>query len=104
LNSPESRIREYLNFIYGEETSAQVYSFLTKRLDEYQKLRQAGGIDSSSQNAKLSQADSVLITYGDQFQEAGQLPLQTLAEFLTERIKRRYQHFAYPAVLSVFFG
>jgi glucosylglycerate phosphorylase len=87
LKSPERRINEHLTFIYGEETAAPVFPILIEFLEEYRARIRPMYENTHSQAAQLSEADSILITYGDQFQERGKPPLQTLTEFLTLHLK-----------------
>ncbi len=75
-----TRIDELVNFIYGEEKGRQVSEKLSRLLDEArERIKRpedyAGGFP-------LSEKDAFLITYGDQFQEAGRPPLATLKDFL----------------------
>jgi glucosylglycerate phosphorylase len=84
--SPKNRIREYLAFIYGEETAIQVYPILMDRLDEFRK-RMPQPQNTNAQVGQLSEVDSVLITYGDQIQDPGKSPLQSLADFLVDYVK-----------------
>ncbi|MFN2129786.1 MAG: sugar phosphorylase [Anaerolineae bacterium] len=80
--TPKERIREHLAFLYGTEATA-MWQRLCARLDafaaEHTELGQA-----PPPSERLSQRDAVLITYGDQFQQAGQAPLQTLAELAAQ--------------------
>ena len=76
-------IKEHLVFLYGEaegETSwiklQQIMARYAARLPE-------------RKTAVFSHQDSILITYGDQVQEPGRTPLQSLAEFCEERINGR---------------
>lgn len=88
LKSPESRIREYLTFLYGRGTAEKLFPDLMSRLEEYRKrISSLSKDDVRSDFTNLNEGDSVLITYGDQFQEPGKPPLQTLADFATERLK-----------------
>lgn len=81
MNTPESRILKHLIFIYGEKQAEVIYATLMGRLDEFRTRNtpQAGRLDAST---PFSEKDSVLITYGDQFQEPGIPPLRSLTEFL----------------------
>ncbi len=88
LKSPESRIREYLTFLYGRGTAEKLFPDLMSRLEEYRKrISLLSKDDVRSDFTNLNEGDSVLITYGDQFQEPGKPPLQTLADFVSERLK-----------------
>ena len=87
MKSPEIRIRETLNFIYGEDEAAGVFFTLMKRLDEYRKRIPSSGNETLLPDSQLSEQDSVLITYGDQFHEPGEHPLKTLGDFLVTYLK-----------------
>jgi glucosylglycerate phosphorylase len=86
LKTPESRILKHLIFIYGEKQGEVIYATLMERLDEFRTryTPQAGRLDPST---PFSEKDSVLITYGDQFQEPGIPHLRSLTEFLKKNIK-----------------
>jgi glucosylglycerate phosphorylase len=86
LNTPESRILKHLIFIYGEKQAEVIYATLMGRLDEFRTryTPQAGRLDAST---PFSEKDSVLITYGDQFQEPGIPPLRSLTELLKRYIQ-----------------
>ena len=61
--------------IYGVERSAHIETCLRNLIEHYR------GRVSKPVDASLSERDLLLITYGDQVQEKGKAPLQTLAEF-----------------------
>ena len=77
--TPEERIRKHLAFLYGLD-GAGLWRRLAERLEayaaEHRELRHAPPLDE-----RLTQQDAVLITYGDQLQQPGHAPLQTLAGF-----------------------
>jgi len=79
-----NRITKHLNFLYGETRARQILPLLEHKLsnfsDRHPQLRDIT-------NPKLSEKDSVLITYGDQINEPGAAPLKTLAEFLAKEIQ-----------------
>ncbi len=75
MSDPATRIVRLLVFLYGEEKAAQVWPALANRL--------AGFLHHPSPAPEnLTERDVILITYGDQFREPGQPPLQTLHAFL----------------------
>jgi glycosidase len=83
--SPDSRIQEQLSFIYGELEGEQVRKLLLQRMEEFRQRHPQ--LDAISQPAgQLTEQDTVLITYGDQIWEPGQLPLHTLADFLDKHL------------------
>ena len=61
--------------IYGVERSAHVETRVRNLIERYR------GRVPKPVDASLSERDSLLITYGDQVQDRGKAPLQTLAEF-----------------------
>jgi glucosylglycerate phosphorylase len=73
------QIRDHLTFLYGPDTAAWAAERLLARLEQFAadhpQLRQAAG-------ERLTQDDTILITYGDQVREEGAPPLRTLAEVL----------------------
>ena len=82
--SSTNRITKHLNFLYGEARARQILPHLEQKLSNFSarhpQLREIT-------NPKLSEKDSVLITYGDQISEPGAAPLKTLAEFLAKEIQ-----------------
>lgn len=79
--NPQERIRKHLSFLYGEQAAAEVWAKLAIRLDEFSQAHPQWSLDRRPLAERLSQQDAILITYGDQVQEAGKAPLQSLAEF-----------------------
>jgi glucosylglycerate phosphorylase len=82
----EQQIQDHLIFIYGAETAATIFEQLQGRLAEFRRQHPELG-QAVDLNARLSEADSILITYGDQMQEAGKPALQSLAELLDNYLK-----------------
>ena len=70
-----------LNQIYGPERAIQVHARVSSLIEKYRGRIPAPGDPS------LSERDAMLITYGDQVQQAGEPPLQTLAEFAEQRLR-----------------
>lgn len=71
---------EHIVFIYGEEPAEQICTQISERLERFKAAHP--GLASSSSENRVSERDSILITYGDIVQHEGQRPLQTLADFL----------------------
>ena len=65
----------YLKAIYGDKSASHIESRLRKLIEQYR-----GRIPKPA-DPSLSERDSLLITYGDQVQDAGKSHLQTLNEF-----------------------
>ncbi len=88
----EARIHAHLQFLYGETTGRRTAERLWQRLASFRRrhpeLRQA-----PPPAQRLTERDSVLITYGDQVREPHTPPLQTLG-----RVLQRYAH---PAISTV---
>lgn len=82
----EKQIQDHLSFIYGAETAATVFQQLQARLAgfrrEHPELAQP-----VARGECVTEADSILITYGDQVREPGRPPLQSLAEVLDWYVK-----------------
>ena len=83
----EERIRSHLTFLYGQETGelyvARLRQTLNRFLDRNPDLTKTG----ASPGDRLTEADAILITYGDQLKEPHKAPLQTLTEFLSTHLK-----------------
>ncbi len=94
------RILELLQFLYGSEVGKETFRQLELRVQAWQReIEQEGGtararypkIDLSKgqdgdalgrdNEFPLSERDSIVIMYGDQFQKPGMKPLQLLREF-----------------------
>jgi sucrose phosphorylase len=77
---------EHLTFVYGPDIAGTVLGKLKKRLADFQKnhpdLNQP-----LAPNDRVTEADSILITYGDQIQEPAKAPLRSLAEVLDQHFK-----------------
>ncbi len=86
------RILDHLCFLYGEEEGRKTASLLFRRLDAFRTAHPELG-EAPPPEGRLTERDSVLITYGDQVQEEGRPPLQTLAEVL--------EHYARPLISIV---
>ncbi len=82
----ENQIQEHLNFIYGPEAAGPVFEQLQTRLADFR--RQYPQLSAPVEpNQRVTEADSILITYGDQVQEPDKPTLQSLAEFLEGHLK-----------------
>ncbi len=82
MRDPFVRLHDHLTFLYGAERAAALLPILRARIAAF---RQAHPFPPPPPE-RLTQEDAFLITYADQFQEAGRPPLQTLAAFLSERL------------------
>jgi len=77
------RIRTHLTFVYGAATAEQIEGDLLQRIDAFAQQHPELRADAAPSTGRVSERDVVLITYGDQIQEPGKAPLQTLDETLS---------------------
>jgi glycosidase len=82
----ENRIREHIAFLYGEGKSGAIWKRLNQIIENFRD-NNPNLNNQSRQTSRLSERDSILITYGDQVRESGRPPLQSLAEFLHEHLQ-----------------
>jgi len=78
----QARLQDHLNFLYGQETERRSFERLRQTLIQFLQRNPDLPRAGIAPGERLSEADAILITYGDQISEAGRAPLQTLAEFL----------------------
>jgi len=76
------RIQGHLIFLYGPERGRACYVELERMLARFHRRNP----EQPALAGRFSQADSLLITYGDQVREPGRPPLQSLAEFLRQYV------------------
>ncbi len=84
--TPESRIQDHLNFLYGKREAERVWAQLKDRLADFQACNPQLGERATQPAESLTQRDAILITYGDQISAPGRSPLQTLADFLETQL------------------
>jgi len=77
----ENEIVGHLRFLYGEERGQEVGGLLLQRLRDFRAAHPELQ-EVPPPEALLTEKDALLITYGDQIQEPGEAPLQTLAQVL----------------------
>ncbi len=77
------RIQNHLLFLFGPKVGRQCYGEMETILARFRHRNP----DMLSPGRSINQADSILITYGDQVREPGRPPLQSLAEFLRQQAK-----------------
>ncbi len=82
MNNPESRIKTLLTSLYGREIGERVWPELEARLIVFREGNPHLAVDVQPLNQRLTEQDAILITYGDQFSEPENTPLQALAAFL----------------------
>lgn len=78
---PVAGILDHLTFLYGETTGEATLRRLKALIEQYRpRLPQPF-------QARLSERDAILITYGDMVREPGKSPLHALAEFLQQHVQ-----------------
>ncbi len=80
MNDLEQKLFDHIAFIYGEEQATEIYRRVSKRVEIFRtNYPQLAG---SSPSERVSEQDSILITYGDMVYQNGERPLKSLATFL----------------------
>lgn len=82
----ETRIRDHLTFLYGQERAEHLFPRLQKRLSRFRERNPDLQRRVTNPAERLTERDAFLITYGDQVTEPGEAPLQTLGEVLESAI------------------
>jgi sucrose phosphorylase len=73
----------HLAFLYGAESAANLNEQINRLINSYQsQIQQPKAVSQ----ARLTERDAVLITYGDMVQSEGEAPLRTLSDFLIDRV------------------
>lgn len=79
------QLLEHLTFLYGPERAHDLLPQLQHRLDQHIKTRVVAALPHRpALSERLTQADAILITYGDQVREPEVAPLRTLATILEQ--------------------
>lgn len=81
-----ARIREHSTFLYGADQAGPAWEDLETILRGFQRRNRNLALTPST--GQLTERDAILITYGDQFQEPGLPPLETLHQVLTQTLQR----------------
>src|ERR1051325_2010279 len=76
-------IRRHLDFLYGDVAGTETAARLAELLERH---RPALAATRARASGPLTQADALLITYGDQLREPGVAPLRTLADFAERHV------------------
>jgi len=77
------RMQSHLAFLYGPERGRRCYAELTQLMDAFHRRNP----EMLTPGRRFDQADSILITYGDQVREPSLPPLRSLAEFLHQWVR-----------------
>ena len=80
------RIKDHLEFLYGQGKGEETFSRLKNLMDGYKK-KLVRPKDIPEAPLPLDERDAIVITYGDQFQRDGESSLKTLENFFTTRIR-----------------
>jgi len=75
---------DHLVFLYGKDRAVPAWNELTDSLREFQA--RSPGLMIAEGRSHLAEKDTILITYGDQFQEQDKPPLQTLHQVLSQSL------------------
>ncbi len=76
MPTPVERLRAHLTSVYGSAQTTEILERLRPRLEAFARPPAAATAD------RVSERDVILITYGDQIQEPGKAPLQSLGDAL----------------------
>jgi sucrose phosphorylase len=86
MADPSPAILAHLTALYGEDVGRATFERLRALLNRYHSLPSPAGRGSGNEG-KLSERDSILITYGDQVQSPGMPPLRVLADFCHKHLR-----------------
>jgi sucrose phosphorylase len=75
---------EHIAFLYGEERVEEINRKLVHRLDQFRAAHPQ--FATTRPDNRVSELDSIVITYGDMVRTAGRPPLQTLGSFFQKSI------------------
>jgi len=81
MNSDTNKVRDLLTFIYGNEKGGKAFHRIMPLIEAFNRR-------PKSKSSYFSQADVVLITYGDTLNHTDETPLMTLNRFLSSRLKQ----------------
>ncbi|MCB0195932.1 MAG: alpha-glucosidase C-terminal domain-containing protein [Anaerolineae bacterium] len=79
------QIQDHMVFIYGTDNAKPIADKLIRQLDKF-SADHPQFLQTVNPNERVTEADSILITYGDQVQEPGKSPLCTLSEVLATHL------------------
>ncbi len=100
---PPDPIYNLLVELYGIEAGSVTFDQMRRLIDRYRDSSPHPR-GSGKGRGKLTQQDSILITYGDQIAETGVKPLRSLVDFCDIYLKSLISSSSHPAILSLFIG
>ena len=80
--TPEKRIKDQLNLIYGNEIANSTWGDIERIITKYQQNELIRTRKNRANGIVLDERDAILITYGDQLRDYVRTPLQCLYDFL----------------------
>ncbi len=85
-NNVNAKIKNLINFVYGESFSEAHLKVLLEKIDN------AGSVITGKRKAGWDEKDIVLITYADQFSAPGEKALPVFTRFYNEWLSRSFSH------------
>jgi len=82
--SSSQQIRDHISYLYGSEASDAIFEQLSSILEKFRQDNPH--LADRPKERRLTQADAILITYGDQVHAPGRRALQVLAETLNKHL------------------
>lgn len=83
----EKRIQDLLAFLYGSQIGKETWQQLRPRLLTFRQRHPYLSENVPPPEERLTEREALLVTYADQISTKGRPPLQTLGDFLEERLK-----------------
>jgi sucrose phosphorylase len=77
-----TEIESHLRFLYGDAVAHALYPEVQERVRNSKRP----GVPTDRSGLRLTERDALLITYGDQVKQAGELPLRTLGAFFKQHV------------------
>jgi glycosidase len=81
------RIRGHLTFFYGQQTGTLCLDKLLQVMERFLQRNPDLPRADPAPETRLTEADAILITYGDQLKAPGKTPLSVLADFLEAHLR-----------------
>ena len=76
MMTPEDRIRDHLNFLYGEEVAERIWPQIQSQIQDFQQPHPELIKKVPPPAERLTEQDAFLITYADQFTSQDCAPLE----------------------------